>query len=196
MWQLSRGLNKRGSWCGGPEVVACLVGKSKVGSNSSGRSWGRQVLWGNGFQLAQGCPPKDILEIGGGDGIIAVLQGVGQKVVILWHAGLSYPTRNWPTSHSIFRHLAGYLCMCENQFLFFCVCTIQPYYKHTVFESWFNIQSVFRICNYCINQAKTKLGVLHNISKIWSSFWKIMSPTAMSFLVTESPVPHTCVGCI
>lgn len=82
MWQLSRGLNKRGSWCGGPEVVACLVGKSKVGSNSSGRSWGRQVLWGNGFQLAQGCPPKDILEIGGGDGIIAVLQGVGQKVVI------------------------------------------------------------------------------------------------------------------
>lgn len=55
-----------------PRVVACPVGKSKVGSNSSGRSWGRQVLWGNGFQLAQGCPPEDILEIGGGDGIIVL----------------------------------------------------------------------------------------------------------------------------
>lgn len=90
-------------------MVACLVGKSKVGYKSCGRSWGRQVLWGNGFQLAQGCPPEDILEIGGGDwdycyDLVGGPEG-GHPVTC------RTVLPNKELTHLIFRCLAGYLCM-------------------------------------------------------------------------------------
>lgn len=108
------------------------------------------------------------------------------------HIWVSHTLKNYPSSCKILECPAGYPCRLKPVCLKLQTKLIF-HIKHKKFLQAFNMQQIFKVYHYYVNQGNTVFFVLYRISsRVCFHVGKLTSLTAKALVASESLIQHTC----